>query len=182
MRNLIAPVVLMVSVAVLVIATTFAQTDVNPNAESKIEQNVQLLFDSIRQRNVDEVRQLLSPKLIAIESGDSATVGVIDTKDANQLLPPPGNDDWNAISLSNFVVHISETDPSVGTVAFRLSRKLDVASVKRIQSLIDTNELPASDRIRLQRQITVGASEHDLFAMVARQDGTWRIACISLPK
>lgn len=181
MRNLIVPVVLMVSVAVLVIATTFAQTDVNLNAESQIEQNVRLLFDSIRQRNVDDVRRLLSSKLIAIESGDSANVGVIDTKDANQLLPPPGNNDWNAISLSNFIVQLSETDPSVGMVAFRLSRKLDVDSVRRIQSLLDANELPDSDRIRLQRQITMGAKEHDLFAMVARQDGTWRIACISLP-
>ena len=182
MRNLIAPGVLMVSMAMLVIATTLGQTDGDLSAESQIEQNVRSFFDSIRQRNVDDIRRLLSSKLIAIESGDSANVGVIDTNDANQLLPPPGNEDWNAISLSNFIVQISETDPSVGTVAFRLSRKLDVDDVKRIQSLLDANELPDSDRIRLRRQITVGAKEHDLFAMVARQDDTWRIACISLPK
>ncbi len=167
--------------------TLTAKARVQASAPKEIESTIRQYFASMTKRDAAGVRAVLGSQLAGIEPNmaggrPNARVGEIDTADTKQLLP--SNDDWDHITISDVKVQTSTTDPFVATASFTLTRPLESKdALTYYEALLKSDSIELSDahKKHLAKLVDEGTISNSMFAMLARQDGTWKIVCMSFP-
>jgi len=157
------------------------------DATKQIEKTLQDYLTAMSARDVDGLRTVLDKQFTAIEAADtSAKVHSVDTSNGKGLLPPKGNDDWDKdkLKLTSVKVEVSATHSSVAMASFVLTFPLSDKSVANFETAL--KEFPAEfDEARKKAAMKIIADRaihNSMFAMLARQDGKWKIVCMSIPK
>ena len=158
-----------------------------PDTAREVEGTLRRYFEAMGTRDVPALRSVLDQRFVAIEADrEKARTEVVDTSDPKALLPPEGNDDWDAstLRLSNFRVEVSATHPSVATASFTLSFLLDDERVAQLRKTLDEHAagLGETEKAALTRMAADRAVANAMFALLAKRDGRWRIVCLSFPK
>jgi len=155
-------------------------------ADKEIAGAIGQFFASLSKRDVHRLQAVLyAPEFVGIEAGgQKAQAHVIQTDKPEEVLPPEANDDWDHVIVSDVKVRRSATHASVAMASFTVGLPLEAEVVASYREMLEDRslQLREAQREALRTMIDEGAANAEMFAMFARQDGTWRIVCISLPK
>lgn len=157
------------------------------NATKEIEMTIQRYFTAMSARDVEGLRATLDKQFVVIEARqDRARTHVVDSGDARQILPPEGNHDWekDKVKVVSIRVDVSDTHPSAATASIGVRRPLDDKAVAGMQEMLRVNAagLDEAKRKALTKWIAARAIDQSMLAMLARQESSWRIVCLSFPK
>jgi len=155
------------------------------DASKEIEASLHQYYASMKTRDIEGLRSALASRFIVIEAGrDKAKTQTVDVNNPKELLPPEGNKDWQGIELSTVRASVSSTHPTVATASFTLIMPLDEKRVAGMQSALKARPEAFNDvrRAAISRMIADRAIKSEMFAMLARQDGGWKIVCLSFPQ
>lgn len=150
----------------------------------EVEKALREFYSALEARNVERLQSVLQPSLMTIEANQqNAITQVLDTSDAKKLLPPPGNDDWNNVKLSDIKVDISATQSVLATAAFTLELQLSEKDRASLRAALKENRpITADQRKAIEKAAAGGAWKLAMFATLAQTDGVWKIACLTFPK
>jgi hypothetical protein len=173
--------------AVIIIAALNVGRAQQADSTKEIEQAIRDYLTAMSARDVKGLQAVLDKRFVAIEAADkNAKVHLVDTASEKELLPPKGNNDWDKdnIRLSAVEVKISETHPSVAMASFTLTVPMSAQKVANLEAAL--KDLPAefndAQRKAATKIIADRAVHNSMFAMLARQDGHWKIVSMSFPK
>ena len=155
------------------------------DASKEVEATLHQYYASMKTRDIEGLRSALANRFIVIEAGrDKAKTQTVDVNNPKELLPPEGNKDWQGIELSSVATSVSSTHPTVATASFTLIMPLSEKRVAGMQSALKARPEGFNDvqRAALSRMIADRAIKSEMFAMLARQDGRWKIVCLSFPQ
>jgi len=157
------------------------------DARKEIETTLSDYLTAMSARDVKGLQAVLDKRFVAVEAADeNAKIHVVDTAKGAELLPPEGNDDWEKgrIKLSTIEVKISDTHPSVAMASFTLTLPLSDERVADLSTVLRQApaEFDEARRKAVAKIISDRAIHNSMFAMLARQDGRWKIAAMSFPK
>jgi hypothetical protein len=157
------------------------------DAKNEIEKAIRDYLAAMSARDVDGLRTVLDKRFTIVEAAQNhAKVHLIDAGNSKALLPPEGNDDWDKdqVRLSAIKAEISASHPSVAMVSFTLTFPLSDERVAAFEGLLrqKPGEFDAARRKAVARIVADRAIHNSMFAMLARQDGIWKIVCLSLPR
>jgi len=157
------------------------------DATKEIEKALGDFLAAMSVRDVKGLQEVLDKHFVGVEAGDkSAKVWVVDTANGNGLLPPKGNNDWDKdkIKLSSVEAKISTTHPSVAMASFTLTFPLSDKELANLEAAWKDAppEFDESRKKAAAKIISDRAIHNSMFAMLARQDGRWKIVCMSFPK
>ena len=138
-------------------------------------------------RDVEGLQAVLDKHFVGVEAADNnAKVHFVHTDNSRELLPPEGNHDWDKIKprLSSFKAEVSTPHPSVAMASFTMTYSLPNETLGHLEAAL--KQMPAeadeSKRKEAAKIIADRAIHNSMFAMLARQDGKWKIVCMSFPK
>jgi hypothetical protein len=177
----------LITVATIILTSIHIVCAQETNATKEIEMTIQRYFAAMSARNVEDLRATLDKRFVVVEARpDKARTQVVDSGDARQILPPEGNHDWDKdkFKIASIRVEVSDTQPSVATASILVMRPLDDRTVAGMQEMLTVNAagLDEAKRKALIKWITARAIDQSMLAMLARQEGNWRIVCMSFPK
>ena len=155
------------------------------DASKEIESTLRQYYASMKTRDVEGLRSQLASRFIAIEAGrDKAKTQTVDANNPKELLPPEGNKDWLGIELSSVATTVSSTHPTVATASFTLIMPLSEKRVAGMQAALKARPEGFNEvqRAAISKMIADRAIKSEMFAMLAQQDGRWKIACLSFPQ
>jgi len=155
------------------------------DATVDIENTINGYFRAMSQRDAKGISEVVDKSFVAVEAGGkSARTQVVNTTDPKRLLPPAGNDDWTNVKVSSLKANISATDPTLATASFDLIFPLSENQRGDFQKALNDNRVPLkeSQRKAIAKVIANKAFHHTMFAMLARDNGKWKIVCLTLPK
>jgi len=118
-------------------------------------------------------------------AGSGARLEVIETDKPEKVLPPPGNEDWRDVKVSDVKAEMSATHPSVAIASFTLVFPLGEKQIAGYRAALKDDlakRLGDQQRKAIKKMIDDRAVHNAMFAMLARQKGQWKIVCLSLPK
>jgi len=185
MKVRVGSAVVLSALLIAVLCSGTVSTGAEPQADPQaIRAAVEQYFQAMRARDADGVRNLLSSSLTAVEAGKNARVEVINTENAGSLLPPEGNKDWEKITVSDISVSISSTHPSVATVTFGLMMKLGDDEKQGMERMLAAKDVPITEeeRKRAEKVIKDGGFRSEMFALMAREGGKWKIVAMTMPQ
>lgn len=189
--------VLLVASALLVVQCHW--TALNPacaqeSAVSKeIERTIRQFFTSMSKRDVEGLRAVLDTQLVVVEAGSdpigtvnagerSAKVHVIDAAKAKEMIPAQGDRDLDKLRISDVKAKTSITHPSLAIASFTMTFPLDAKQIAAMKQGTEGNpEVTDALREAVAKAIKDRAVHKSMFAMLARQRGKWKIACVTLP-
>jgi len=175
---------IMAAVIIASLNVTLAQ---QAKQEKEIEQAIGDYLIAMSARDVKGLQAVLDKRFVAVEaSAKNAKVHFVDTANDKALLPPEGNDDWDKdnIKLSSINATVSVTHPSIAMAAFTLTFPLSDKRVADLEAALKQApaELDGPQRKAAAKIISDRAIHNAMFAMLGRQDGKWKIVCMSFPK
>lgn len=140
---------------------------------------------SMSARDLEGLRAVLDQRLTVVKAArGKARSYIVSTDNPKELLPPEGNDDWQALKLSKVTAQVSAPHASVAMASFTLTHPLDAEAVATMKAALkenlagwDQTERDAAVRMVADRAVT-GLG----FAMLARLDGRWKIVSMTVPK
>lgn len=151
----------------------------------EIETTIREFFGGITSRDIDRIRNSLHENAIILEDShpNAGRMDVINTKDESKLLPPIGNDDWEKVELSSFEIQ-HKLKSSVATMTFILKTPLTENEVNSLQIVLKSPPAPLTneEKKKCERIFKSKTMETTLHAMLAKKKGSWKIACLSMPK
>lgn len=155
----------------------------DPNIQ-EIRQVLQRYFDSIARRDSEGIKKVVTTTLMGIEAGRQVKVHILDSERPDKLLPPPGNDDFKNVRISEFSVQVSSTHPSVAMASFVLVLPLTAKQVAQYQQMLNKAgpEFDMKMKELLAKMIRDKAYSASMFALMAKQRDKWRVACMTVPK
>ncbi len=164
----------------------------------EIEKVIEDFFNAISARDVSGVRNVLGKRFVAMdvvtESGKkNSRIEVLDTANSEKILPPEGNTDMANLRVSSLKAEFSDSNPTVAISSFVASRPLTETELEGLRSTlaIDPKKLddlgvdPAFStvrRARIKKWVSEKKFQVSMFAMLGRQDGKWKIVCMSFPE
>jgi len=171
----------------VVIATLNIVRAGQPDAQKEIETVLKDYFAAMSARDAKGLQTVLGKHFVTVEATDkNARVHVVDTAISKGLLPPEGNDDWDKdkMKLSAIEVKLSGTHPSVAIASFTLEFPLSNQRVADLEAVLKqaSAEFDEARRIAAEKIISDRAIHNSMFAMLARQDGRWKIVSMTFPK
>lgn len=182
------------TVAVLLSAFPgFAQTT---DANSGIEKVIGDYFTAISERDAPAMRKVLAKHFVAMDmvtkaGRKSARIGYLDPANDQQILPPEGNKDMAGFRVSALRAELSDSNPTAAIVSFTISRPLTEKQLEEFRKSIDPKTFtdagitPPKDyepqRARIQKWVSEKRMQFSLLAMLALQDGEWKIVSMSFP-
>ncbi len=174
---------------ILLVQCHMSAAEPAPAQEAKtsqaIERTIGQFFTSISKRDVKGVQAVLDTHLTVIEAaGNKARLHLIAPDTPEELLPPEGNDDFANISIVDVKAETSKTHPSVAMASFTLVRPLDAKTTAIYERVLKAPPKDLSEaQIEAISQIAKDRAYRDhMFAMLVCQRGTWKIACMTVPK
>jgi hypothetical protein len=171
-------------IAMILIITSLITASAQPaDATRDIDATLRRYFTAMAERDTDGLRSVLHKQFILIEAKpDSARPHLVDTRGADKLLPPEGNQDWrtNNMKIASVAIEVSNTHPSVAMASIVVSRPLDDKTVASMEDAL--KQLDGAKRATMAKQIAARATDRTMLAMLARQAGAWKIVCLSVPK
>jgi hypothetical protein len=177
----------LITVATIIMTSFDIACAQESNAAKEIEMTIQRYFTAMSARDVAGLRATLDKRFVVIEARqDKARTQVVDSGDAQQILPPEGNHDWDSekMKVASIRVDVSNTHPSVATASILVLRPLDDKAVAGMEEALKVNaaRLDEVQRKAVTRWIAARAIDQSMLAMLALQEGNWRIVCMSFPK
>ena len=175
-----------IAAAIFIAALNFCRAQ-QVEMTAEIEKTLRDYLTAMSSRDVEGLRSVMDKRLAVIEAGrTNAKVGFLDTSNGKELLPPEGNHDWDKdkIRLASVKVEISATHSSVAMASFTLSFPLTDKRVADLEALLKQTPAAFGDQQRkaAQQMITDRAIHNAMFAMLALENGRWKIVCMSFPK
>lgn len=177
----------LITVATIIMSSLDIACAQETNATKEIEITIQRYFAAMSARDVEGLRATLDKRFVVVEARqDKARTQVVDSGDARQILPPEGNHDWDKdkFKIASIRVELSDTHPSVATASILVMRPQDDRTVVGMQEMLRVNAagLDEAKRKTLTKWIAARAIDQSMLAMLALQEGNWRIVCMSFPK
>ena len=191
MKTIKQSVVLSAALAILSSCAGFSHTCAAQDAdEQQIERTILQFFDAMSKRDADGMKSAVHTSFTGVDAGTGVDPGrqntrveVVDPEKPDDLLPPPGNDDWKNVTISDVDAHISSTSPSVAMASFMLKIPLAADEIADLKIGLDERgpELDEQARKRLAKVIQDKARIFQMFAMLANDHGAWKIVCMTFP-
>jgi hypothetical protein len=175
-----------IAVVVIIAALSIAQA-ARTDATQEIEKVIRDYLKAMSARNIKGLQEVLDKRFVAVEAAAmNARVHLMDTANGKALLPPEGNDDWDKdkLKLSSIKAEISASHPSVAVASFTLTFPLTNKRVTELEAALKQApaEFDEAQKQAAAKIISDRAIHNSMFAMLARQDGKWKIVCMSFPK
>jgi hypothetical protein len=177
----------LITVATIIMTSVDIARAQETNATKEVEMTIQRYFAAMSARDLEGLRATLDKRFIVVEARqDKARTHVVDSSEARQILPPEGNHDWDKdkVKIVSIRVEVSDTHPSVATASILVARPLDDKTLAGMEEMLRANAagLDEVKRKALTKWIAARAIDQSMLAMLARQEGNWRIVCMSFPK
>ena len=188
-------------ISTLTLAALFAAFPNHARAQqtdtaTEIEKVIGDFFNAITARDALAVRNVLGKRFVAMdtvtEAGEkNARIEFLDTTNSQKLLPPEGNTDMANLRVSSLKAEFSDSNPTVAIASFVASRPLTRKEVEGFRKAIgpktftDAGVDPADsavERARIQKWVSEEEIRFSMLAMLGRQDGKWKIVCMSFPE
>jgi hypothetical protein len=171
--------------SVLLLAFALRATAQPNEAVKGITQTVTRYYQSLGNRNVDVLKNLVEPTILVVESKrGQARTHVVDTSDPAKLLPPEGNRDWLNVTVNGVSVSLTGEQPSSATATYSVFRPLKPelveaweAELKSANSVWDQKQKDEITKLLKAKGQTT--TEH---AMLSFREGQWRIVSITFTK
>ena len=153
-------------------------------------------FAAISVRDASALREVLAKQFVGMDTVKkagmkSARIEYMDTANDERILPPDGNDDMAGFHVSSLRVELSDSNPTAAIASFTISRPLTEEELEGFRRAIDSKTFKyagidppadfAVERERIQQWVSREQIQFSLFAMLGRQDGKWKIVCMSFP-
>jgi hypothetical protein len=166
------------------------------DAPKEIEKVIGGYFAAISVRDAAAMRKVLAKEFVGMdtvtEAGKkNARIEILDTANDKKILPPEGNDDLAGFRVSSLRAELSDSNPTAAIASFTISRPLTEKELKNFQEAIDPKNFKAAgvdlpkdyevQRTRIQKWVSDRNIQLSLLAMLGRQDGKWKIVCMSFP-
>ena len=166
------------------------------DAAKEIEKVIGDYFAAISVRDAAAMRKVLAKQFVGMdtvtEAGKkSARIEFLDTANDKEMLPPEKNDDMAGFRVSSLRAELSDSNPTAAIASFTISRPLTEKELEGFRRAIDPKTLtdagvdPPEDyeveRARIQKWVSEEHIQFSLLAMLGRQDGKWKIVCMSFP-
>ena len=155
------------------------------NDEGRISEVVKGYFASVRDRDFDGIQAVLHESLTLVEaSHTSSKIEVLRSDASKDLLPPPGNDDWEEVTISDISVRVSSTHPSVAAVSFVIDIPIDEEVLKSLREISSETMASFDDETkkRIDQSLREKSNRAAMFALLAKKRGEWKIVSLALPK
>ncbi len=149
----------------------------------EVETTLRRYFTAMSARDLEALRSVLDKRFVAIKATrQNAQSYVVDTANPQNIVPK--NDDWNDIRVDEVKIELSATHPTVASATFKLVRPMDAQRVAGMETALKENaaSFNEGERKLIARMIADRASLGSGFAMLARQDGRWKIVSLTFPK
>ena len=188
-------------ISTLTLAALFAAFPNHARAQqtdtaTEIEKVIGDFFNAITARDALAVRNVLGKRFVAMdtvtEAGKkNARIEFLDTTNSQKLLPPEGNTDMANLRVSSLKAEFSDSNPTVAIASFVASRPLTRKELEGFRKAIDPKTLTdagvdpadsAVERARIGKWVSEKEIRFSLLAMLGRQDGKWKIVCMSFPE
>lgn len=163
----------------------------------EIEKVIGDFFNAISARDASAVRNVLGKRFVAMdvvtESGKkNSRIEFLDTANSEKILPPEGNTDMANLRVSSLKAEFSDSNPTVAIASFVASRPLTDKQLEWFRSTLaidpktldDSGVDPAEyevKRARIKKWVSEKEIQFSMLAMLGRQDGKWKIVCMSFP-
>ena len=175
-------------IAMMLMITSLVAAYAQPSEATRdIDATLRRYFTAMSERDTEGLRSVLDRQFILIEAKpDAARPHLFDTRGVDQLLPPPGNQDWhtNKMRVASIRIDLADSHPSVATASILIRRPLDDKAVTAMEEALKliSGELDEANRAIVAKQIAARAIDRTMLAMLARQAGVWKIVCLWVPK
>ncbi len=165
-------------------------------AAKEIEKVIVDYFAAISARDASALRKVLAKQFVGMDSvtkagKKSARIEYLDTANDKRILPPKGNDDIVGFRVSSLRAEFSDSNPTAAVASFVITRPLTEKQLEEFRRAIDPKtftdagvEPPKGyevERARIQKWVSEKHIQYSLLAMLGRQDGQWKIVCMSFP-
>lgn len=170
--------------AAIILAMACCAEAQDADAGKEIETSLGTYFAGVSARDVGGVRAVLASAFSAVEARESAVIHAVNTANDEEIIPVEGNGDIAGLKFAFIKAEVSKTDPSVAVASFRLilpQTEEQLASIKAALATTPASQWSEKVKRRLQQTLADKAMHFDMFAMLARQDGKWKILCMSFP-
>jgi hypothetical protein len=162
----------------------------------EIEKVIGDYFAAISERDTPAMRKVLAKQFVAMDTvtkagKKSARIGYLDTAADEQILPPEGNKDMAGFSVSALRAELSDSNPTAAIASFTISRPLTEKQLEDFRRAIDPKTFTDAgvtapkdfevQRARIQKWVSEKYMQFSLLAMLGKQDGEWKIVCMSFP-
>jgi hypothetical protein len=157
------------------------------DAAKEIEGTIRDYLAAMSARDADGLQAVLEKRFVAVEAGrQKAGSRVVNAANLREILPPEGNNDWHPdkMKLTSVKAEVSPTHPSVATASFVLTHPFTDMEVARFQEALKQppDALDESQRKALAKVVADRAVHNSMFALLARQEGKWKIVCMTFPQ
>jgi hypothetical protein len=171
------------------------QTD--PTKE--IEKVIGDFFSALSARDASAVRNVLGKQFVAMDvvtqaGKKNSRIEFLDTSDDEKVLPPKENNDMAGLRVSSLKAEFSDSNPTVAIASFVASRPLTEKQLEaftkslaidprtfRDNSAVDPAVYEAQ-RARIEKWVCEKQIQFSMLAMLGRQNGKWKIVCMSFPE
>jgi hypothetical protein len=153
-------------------------------AATQVSKTLKQFVTCMAERDGTKLATTFDVNLQIVEAGSNAQVHLFEAGTLKQLLPPEGNDDWKSARIEQLEVQVSTTNPSIAIASYRLVFPIDETQIKKLESLLNdsSQQLPANQRSELARLVKDKSTSNEMFAMLCRKQGGWRIVSMTVPK
>jgi hypothetical protein len=150
----------------------------SPDAE-QIAQAVEGFFAATGDRDVIRLRDVVDQSLLIVEAGSKPDVHLFHSPNVTHLLPPHGNDDVKSLKIDRVAANVSATNPTVAMASFRVALPISESQQKELRAMLEApNQLTSEAKSQIQ-----GALDGmEMFAMLVRKDGKWKLVALTVPK
>jgi len=165
----------------------------------EIEKVIGDFFNAISARDASAVRNVLGKRFVAMdvvtESGKkNSRIEFLDSTNSEKLLPPEGNTDMANLRVSSLKAEFSDSNPTVAIASFVASRPLTQKELEGFRRSLAIDPKTFTDdsvadpavyevaRARIQKWVSEEQIQFSMLAMLGRQDGKWKIVCMSFPE
>jgi len=165
----------------------------------EIEKVIGDFFNAISARDASAVRSVLGKRFVAMdvvtESGKkNSRIEFLDSTNSEKLLPPEGNTDMANLRVSSLKAEFSDSNPTVAIASFVASRPLTQKELEGFRRSLAIDPKTFTDdsgadpavyevaRARIQKWVSEEQIQFSMLAMLGRQDGKWKIVCMSFPE
>lgn len=181
-----------------VLFATFSNPALSQTTEpaKEIENVIGDYFNAISIRDASALRKVLGKRFVGMDSvteagKKNARIAFVDTTNDKEILPPDGNNDMAGFRVSSLRAEFSDSNPTAAIASFIISRPLTEKQLEEFRRTIDPKTFKdagvdladhKTERARIQKWVSEKSIRFSLLAMLGRQNGQWKIVCMSFPE